>query len=99
MRILIIEDNPDIAANLGDYLDEKGHSVDFAGVESSGPAAKPSTPNFAPTLAARPLWLDAAIADAQSVQGTTQLGKAPPKVEGQPWITEAIGPFASPFTP
>ncbi len=31
MRILIIEDNPDIAANLGDYLDEQGHTVDFAG--------------------------------------------------------------------
>jgi DNA-binding response OmpR family regulator len=31
VRILIIEDNPDIAANLGDYLDEKGHTVDFAG--------------------------------------------------------------------
>ena len=31
MRILIIEDNPDIAANLGDYLDELGHTVDFAG--------------------------------------------------------------------
>ena len=31
MRVLIIEDNPDIAANIGDYLDEKGHMVDFAG--------------------------------------------------------------------
>lgn len=31
MRILIIEDNPDIAANLGDYLEEQGHTVDFAG--------------------------------------------------------------------
>ncbi len=31
MRILIIEDNPDIAANIGDYLEEKGHTVDFAG--------------------------------------------------------------------
>ena len=31
MRILIIEDNPDIAANIGDYLDELGHTVDFAG--------------------------------------------------------------------
>jgi len=31
VRILIIEDNPDIAANLGDYLDELGHTVDFAG--------------------------------------------------------------------
>lgn len=31
MRILIIEDNPDIAANIGDYLEEVGHTVDFAG--------------------------------------------------------------------
>ncbi len=31
MRILIIEDNPDIAANLGDYLEDNGHTVDFAG--------------------------------------------------------------------
>lgn len=30
MRILIIEDHPDIAENLGDYLDEKGHTVDYA---------------------------------------------------------------------
>ena len=30
MRILVIEDNTDIAANLGDYLEERGHSVDFA---------------------------------------------------------------------
>jgi DNA-binding response OmpR family regulator len=31
MRILVIEDNPDIAANLGDYLEDCGHTVDFAG--------------------------------------------------------------------
>jgi DNA-binding response OmpR family regulator len=31
MHILIIEDNPDIAANIGDYLEEQGHTVDFAG--------------------------------------------------------------------
>lgn len=31
MRILIIEDNSDIAANLGDYLEERGHTVDYAG--------------------------------------------------------------------
>ncbi len=31
MRILVIEDNPDIAANIGDYLEECGHIVDFAG--------------------------------------------------------------------
>ena len=31
MRVLIIEDNPDIAANLGDYLEDHGHMVDFAG--------------------------------------------------------------------
>ena len=30
MRILVIEDNPDIAANLGDYLEDRGHTVDFA---------------------------------------------------------------------
>ncbi|HKJ17679.1 MAG TPA: response regulator transcription factor [Xanthomonadales bacterium] len=31
MRILIIEDNPDIAANIGDYLEDLGYTVDFAG--------------------------------------------------------------------
>lgn len=31
MRILVIEDNTDIAANLGDFLEERGHTVDFAG--------------------------------------------------------------------
>jgi DNA-binding response OmpR family regulator len=31
MRILIIEDNPDIAANIGDYLEDHRHTVDFAG--------------------------------------------------------------------
>jgi DNA-binding response OmpR family regulator len=30
MRILIIEDNPDIAGNIGDYLELQGHLVDFA---------------------------------------------------------------------
>ena len=30
MLILVIEDNSDIAANLGDYLEERGHTVDFA---------------------------------------------------------------------
>lgn len=30
MRILVIEDNADIAANLGDYLEDRGHVVDFA---------------------------------------------------------------------
>jgi DNA-binding response OmpR family regulator len=31
MHVLIIEDNPDIAANIGDFLEDKGHTVDFAG--------------------------------------------------------------------
>ncbi|MEO7199651.1 MAG: response regulator transcription factor, partial [Dokdonella sp.] len=31
MRILVIEDNSDIAANIGDYLADRGHVVDFAG--------------------------------------------------------------------
>lgn len=30
MRILVVEDNPDIAANIGDYLEDRGHVVDFA---------------------------------------------------------------------
>lgn len=30
MRILVIEDHPDLAANLGDFLSAQGHSVDFA---------------------------------------------------------------------
>lgn len=29
MRVLVIEDNPDIAANIGDFLEDKGHVVDF----------------------------------------------------------------------
>ncbi|MDX2300485.1 MAG: response regulator transcription factor [Xanthomonadaceae bacterium] len=36
MRILVIEDNRDIAANLGDYLEERGHTVDFAADGVSG---------------------------------------------------------------
>jgi DNA-binding response OmpR family regulator len=31
MHILVVEDNSDIAANIGDYLADKGHVVDFAG--------------------------------------------------------------------
>lgn len=31
MKVLIIEDNNDIAANIGDYLEDRGHVVDFAG--------------------------------------------------------------------
>jgi DNA-binding response OmpR family regulator len=31
MRVLVIEDNRDIAANIGDFLEDKGHVVDFAG--------------------------------------------------------------------
>lgn len=30
MRILVIEDNTDIAANLGDFLEDRDHTVDFA---------------------------------------------------------------------
>ncbi|MGV6853238.1 MAG: response regulator transcription factor [bacterium] len=31
MKVLIIEDNTDIAANIGDFLEDKGYIVDFAG--------------------------------------------------------------------
>lgn len=34
MRILVVEDDPDLAANLGDFLELRGHDVDFA---STGP--------------------------------------------------------------
>lgn len=30
MRVLVIEDHPDLAANLGDFLTAQGHTVDFA---------------------------------------------------------------------
>jgi DNA-binding response OmpR family regulator len=30
LRILIIEDNPDVSANIGEYLEDKGHILDFA---------------------------------------------------------------------
>jgi len=30
MRVLVIEDHPDLAANLGDFLSAQSHSVDFA---------------------------------------------------------------------
>jgi DNA-binding response OmpR family regulator len=36
MHILIIEDNQDIASNLFDYLEAKGHTVDAAGCGISG---------------------------------------------------------------
>ena len=30
LRVLVIEDNADVAANIGDYLEAKGHTADFA---------------------------------------------------------------------
>jgi DNA-binding response OmpR family regulator len=30
MRVLVVEDNPDIAANIGDFLTDRSHAVDFA---------------------------------------------------------------------
>jgi DNA-binding response OmpR family regulator len=30
MRILVVDDNPDIAGNIGDYLRARGHDMDFA---------------------------------------------------------------------
>jgi len=37
LRILVVEDNRDMAANIGDYLESKGHTVDFAMVYSRTP--------------------------------------------------------------
>lgn len=36
MRILIVEDHPDIAANVGEFLEQRGHSVDYAADGKSG---------------------------------------------------------------
>ena len=30
LRILVVEDNADIAENIGDYLEAQGHVLDFA---------------------------------------------------------------------
>ncbi len=30
LRVLVIEDNQDLAENIGDYLEDHGHVVDFA---------------------------------------------------------------------
>lgn len=31
MHVLVIEDNNDLATNIGDYLEDRGHTADFAG--------------------------------------------------------------------
>lgn len=36
MRVLVIEDNSDIAANIGDFLEDRGHVVDFASDGGTG---------------------------------------------------------------
>jgi len=36
VRILVVEDDPDLAANLGDFLELRGHSVDFAATAHEG---------------------------------------------------------------
>jgi DNA-binding response OmpR family regulator len=38
LRILVVEDDPDLAANLGDFLELRGHSVDFATTGRQGEA-------------------------------------------------------------
>lgn len=39
MRVLVVEDHSDLAATIGDYLEVRGHSVDFAYDGRSGYAA------------------------------------------------------------
>jgi DNA-binding response OmpR family regulator len=38
MKILVVEDDLDLAANLGDFLELRGHDVDFAATGSQGSA-------------------------------------------------------------
>ena len=61
-----------------------------AATRDNGTAGPTGVKAVAPNSSARPAWLAAAIADAQSVQNAAQLGKAVQKVEAQPWITEAM---------
>ena len=61
-----------------------------AATRDSGPVGPTEVKAGAPNSSARPAWLAAAIADAQSVQNAAQLGKAVQKMEAQPWITEAM---------
>jgi hypothetical protein len=54
------------------------------------PNASPNAGAVAQNPGARPAWLEAAIADAQSVQSAAQLGAATQKIDAQPWITDAM---------
>ena len=44
MRVLIVEDSPDIAGNIGDYLEMKGFTVDFAANGAEGLSAATERP-------------------------------------------------------
>lgn len=61
-----------------------------ASASDGGPFGPSKTSTAAPNLGARPPWLEAAIADAQSVQGAAQSGQTAQKVQGQPWVTDAM---------
>lgn len=43
MDILIIEDNTEIATNIGEYLNEKGHTSDYAANRITGAGPTRST--------------------------------------------------------
>lgn len=53
-------------------------------------AALANTGAIRPAPGARPGWIGTAITDAQSVQDAAQLGRAAQKVQGQPWVSDAM---------
>ena len=84
----------------GNAANDTAHNLPTAVATQTGntrPAATAGRPEAASLSSAaalnpeaRPAWLAAAITDAQSVQSSAQLGKAPQKVAGQPWISDAM---------
>lgn len=63
--------------------------VSVAGAPAAD-APPANTGAIRPAPGARPAWLGAAITDAQSIQEAAQLGRATQRVEGQPWVTDAM---------
>ena len=68
-----------------------GSAAEVSAVEApASDATAANTGAIRPAPGARPAWLGAAITDAQTVQEAAQLGRATQKVEGQPWVSNAM---------
>ncbi len=68
-----------------------GSAAEVSAVEApASDAAASNTGAIKPAPGTRPAWLGAAITDAQTVREAAQLGRAAQKVEGQPWVSNAM---------